>query len=159
MTEQQLENFDVKSIPDDADTGYIPKVDFEYPAAIHDIHSDLPVAPVSSSSSWGLVSLQAASSRNSTHQTCCTFEAHPKSTWQREVRGPLLESQAVLGSWPLPEENPPRSRVYLIFLAANLHLYEHWERKSRPQRFWKWLLRINEKLDIWQDTGDCQRLQ
>ena len=40
-----LENFDVKSIPDDADTGYIPKVDLEYPAAIHDIHSDLPVAP------------------------------------------------------------------------------------------------------------------
>ena len=46
MTEQQLENFDVKSIPDDADTGYIPKVDLEYSAAIHDIHSDLPVAPV-----------------------------------------------------------------------------------------------------------------
>ena len=45
MTEQQLENFDVKSIPDDADTGYIPKV--EYPAAIHDIHSDLTVAPES----------------------------------------------------------------------------------------------------------------
>ena len=45
MTEQQLENFDVKSIPDDADTGYIPKVDLEYPAAIHDIHSDLTVAP------------------------------------------------------------------------------------------------------------------
>ena len=47
MTEQQLENFDVKSIPDDVDTGYIPKVDLEYPAAIHDIHSDLPVAPES----------------------------------------------------------------------------------------------------------------
>ena len=51
MTEQQLENFDVNSIPDDADTGYILEVDLEYPAAIHDIHSDLPVAPESSSSS------------------------------------------------------------------------------------------------------------
>ena len=44
MTEQQLENFDVSSIPDDADTGYILKVDLEYPAAFHDIHSNLPIA-------------------------------------------------------------------------------------------------------------------
>ena len=45
MNEQQLKNFDVK--PDDADTDYILEVDLEYPAAIHDIHSNLPVAPES----------------------------------------------------------------------------------------------------------------
>ena len=45
MNEQQLKNFDVNSIPNDADTGL--EVDLEYPAAIHDIHSDLPVAPES----------------------------------------------------------------------------------------------------------------
>ena len=51
MTEQQLENFDVKSIPDDADTGYIPKVDLEYLAAIHDISQrSSSSAKVSSSS-------------------------------------------------------------------------------------------------------------
>ena len=47
MTEQQLKNFDVNSIPDDAETGYILEVELEYPATIHDIHSDLPVAPES----------------------------------------------------------------------------------------------------------------
>ena len=51
MTEQQLENFDVNSIPDDAETSCILEVDLEYPAAIYDIHSDLPVAPESISSS------------------------------------------------------------------------------------------------------------
>ena len=45
MTEQQLQNFDVTQISDDADTGYILEVDLEYPAEIHDLHSDLPVAP------------------------------------------------------------------------------------------------------------------
>ena len=47
MTKQHLENFDVNSIPDDADTGYILEVNLEYHAAIHDIQSDLPVAPES----------------------------------------------------------------------------------------------------------------
>ena len=45
LTEQQLQNFDVTQIPDDAETGYILEVDLEYPAEIHDLHSDLPVAP------------------------------------------------------------------------------------------------------------------
>ena len=47
MNEQQLKNVDVNSTPDDTDTGYILEVDLEYPAAIHDIHSNLPVAPES----------------------------------------------------------------------------------------------------------------
>ena len=47
MNEQQLKNVDVNSTPDDVDTGYILEVDLEYPAAIHDIHSNLPVAPES----------------------------------------------------------------------------------------------------------------
>ena len=45
MTEQQLEEFDVTTIPDDADTGYILEVDLHYPPDIHDVHNDLPVAP------------------------------------------------------------------------------------------------------------------
>ena len=44
---KELENFDFNSIPDDAETSCILEVDLEYPAAIHDIHSDLPVAPES----------------------------------------------------------------------------------------------------------------
>ena len=45
LTEQQLQNFDVAQVPDDAETGYILEVDLEYPEEIHDLHSDLPVAP------------------------------------------------------------------------------------------------------------------
>ena len=47
MNEQQLKNVDVNSTPDDVDTGYILEVDLEYPAATHDIHTNLPVAPES----------------------------------------------------------------------------------------------------------------
>ena len=45
LTEQQLQDFDVTQFPDDAETGYILEVDLEYPAEIHDLHNDLPVAP------------------------------------------------------------------------------------------------------------------
>ena len=38
------ENFDINTIADDSDTGYILEVDLHYPSSIHDLHSDLPVA-------------------------------------------------------------------------------------------------------------------
>ena len=47
MNEQPLKNFDVNSIPDDADTGRFLEVDLEYLAAVHDIYSNLAVAPES----------------------------------------------------------------------------------------------------------------
>ena len=36
---------DVRLIPDDDDMGYILEVDLEYPADLHDLHSDYPLAP------------------------------------------------------------------------------------------------------------------
>lgn len=36
---------DVTKVSDDAETGYILEVDLEYPQHLHDIHSDLPLAP------------------------------------------------------------------------------------------------------------------
>ena len=45
MSKQQLQNFDVTKVNDDADKGYILEVDLEYPAEIHSLHNDLPVAP------------------------------------------------------------------------------------------------------------------
>ena len=45
MTKQQLERFDVMQIAEDADTGYILEIDLEYPEKLHNLHSDLSVAP------------------------------------------------------------------------------------------------------------------
>ena len=44
------------------------------------------------------------------------------------------EPQVVICFWSLSEEYPPRSRVYLIVLADNQHLYKRWEKESLPQR-------------------------
>ncbi|XP_046666612.1 uncharacterized protein LOC124358355 [Homalodisca vitripennis] len=38
-------DIDVTKVPDDAPTGYILEVDLEYPEQLHDLHSDLPLAP------------------------------------------------------------------------------------------------------------------
>ena len=41
---EHVESFNVNTIADDSDVGYILEVDLHYPSNIHDLHSDLPVA-------------------------------------------------------------------------------------------------------------------
>lgn len=41
-----MESFDVTSVPEYGDTGYILEVSLHYPDYLHDIHNDLPLAPV-----------------------------------------------------------------------------------------------------------------
>ena len=45
VPKQMFDNFDVLSIPDDADTGFLLDVDLRYPSTLHDKHNDLPLAP------------------------------------------------------------------------------------------------------------------
>jgi hypothetical protein len=45
LTEQQMNELDVLSIPDDSDIGYILEVDLEYSVQCHDLHADYPLAP------------------------------------------------------------------------------------------------------------------
>ncbi|XP_054272892.1 uncharacterized protein LOC128993158 [Macrosteles quadrilineatus] len=42
---EDVHNIDILSVPDDANMGYILEVDLEYPQELHDLHSDLPLAP------------------------------------------------------------------------------------------------------------------
>ncbi|KAJ8912593.1 hypothetical protein NQ315_000461 [Exocentrus adspersus] len=41
----EIENLDIMNIPDNAEVGYIFDCDLEYPTYLHQIHSDLPLAP------------------------------------------------------------------------------------------------------------------
>ena len=45
MSAQEIEQFDVNQVQDDSETGYILDVDLEYPHDLHDLHSDMPLAP------------------------------------------------------------------------------------------------------------------
>ena len=45
VSQEELKQLDVMAIDKEADQGYILEVDLEYPAALHDLHSDYPVAP------------------------------------------------------------------------------------------------------------------
>ncbi|XP_076298346.1 uncharacterized protein LOC143217694 [Lasioglossum baleicum] len=42
---EDIDNFNVESIPIDSSVGYILEVDLEYPRDIHDAHADLPFCP------------------------------------------------------------------------------------------------------------------
>jgi len=45
LDEQEIESFDVMSIPADADTGYIVEFDLTYPQTLHHLHNDYPMTP------------------------------------------------------------------------------------------------------------------
>ncbi|XP_052779407.1 uncharacterized protein LOC128216784 [Mya arenaria] len=46
MNQKYIEAFDVMSIPEAGDTGYILEVSLHYPESLHDSHNCLPLAPV-----------------------------------------------------------------------------------------------------------------
>ncbi len=45
LNEQQIEVLNVKDVPEDEDEGYILEVDLTYPAKLHNLHNDYPLAP------------------------------------------------------------------------------------------------------------------
>ncbi|XP_021341715.1 uncharacterized protein LOC110442433 [Mizuhopecten yessoensis] len=45
LTPEQIAQFDVSNIDDNADTGYILEVDLDYPVHLHDKHNEYPLAP------------------------------------------------------------------------------------------------------------------
>ena len=40
-----MDELDVMSVNENTTTGYILKVDFEYPDKLHELHNDYPLAP------------------------------------------------------------------------------------------------------------------
>jgi hypothetical protein len=45
LTYEELSQIDFTQIPDDSETGYFVECDLEYPAELHEIHNDFPLAP------------------------------------------------------------------------------------------------------------------
>ena len=55
LKQSEIQQFDVTTISDESDVGYILEVDLHYPKELHDLHNDFPAAPVQrniSSSEW-----------------------------------------------------------------------------------------------------------
>ena len=44
MSECEIDQFDIMSIADDSDTGFILEVDLDYPSVLHEEHNDYPMA-------------------------------------------------------------------------------------------------------------------
>ena len=45
LGEAEVAAFDVQQLPDESNTGYIIECDLHYPAHLHDLHNDYPLAP------------------------------------------------------------------------------------------------------------------
>jgi hypothetical protein len=45
MSRYEIDQLDIMSVPDDAETGFMLEVDLSYPPRLHDLHNDLPLAP------------------------------------------------------------------------------------------------------------------
>ena len=45
LTEQEIADLDITNAADDNEEGYILEVDLHYPAELHDLHDDYPLAP------------------------------------------------------------------------------------------------------------------
>jgi len=45
LTEEEISDFKLESVPQDSPTGYIISCDLEYPDYLHELHSDYPLAP------------------------------------------------------------------------------------------------------------------
>ena len=45
LSEEEIEQLDILSIPQDGDTGYFLEVDLDYPKNLHREHNSLPLAP------------------------------------------------------------------------------------------------------------------
>ena len=45
LSQDEISDFDVMKIPTHGDTGYIVECDLKYPAELHELHSDYPMAP------------------------------------------------------------------------------------------------------------------
>ena len=56
LTSIEIEQLNIYELKDDADTGYIFEVDLDYPDHLHDLHNDLPVAPVQRKVLWNELS-------------------------------------------------------------------------------------------------------
>ena len=81
VPQEELEQLNILTIDKEADRGYILEIDLEYPAALHDLHSDYPVAPERRTIPKEQLSTE--------HEWLAKGKAHSDALREAEVHSPL----------------------------------------------------------------------
>ena len=150
LNENEIGDLDVGTVPSESETGYILEVDIEYPNALHDSHSDYPLAPENVCIDATMCSpytkrLNAGDSKVNK----LTHHLHHKTNYVSHYRN--IQQYLRLGNEI--DKDLPCSRLYSVDIVDALHIKQHRETKGGQLQLRKILFKVTKQCNIWKNNG------